>query len=263
MHKYNINFLTAALLLVVAAGLGFAQSNPSGFEVMSNVYERPQPDDTQGSLTMTLENARGDQRVRSVRQYVAQFNGVEKKILFFTAPADVRDTAFMNWSYDDPSKPDDQWIYLPALRRVRRISAEKKNDNFMGSDFTYEDLGERHPNLDTHRIIDTETREGRTVYVVESVPKKGSSSYGKTISWIAEDIWLGLKREFYDSSGKHVKTLEVDDYQQIDGFWTIRRMTMTTIKSDHSTTMELSDFQFNTGLSENNFTERTMKRGIR
>lgn len=263
MQKNSISFIIATLLLAAVADLGFAQSDLSGFEVMSNVYERPQPDDTQGSLTMTLENARGDQRIRSVRQYVAQFNGVEKKILFFTAPADVRDTAFMNWSYDNPSKQDDQWIYLPALRRVRRISAEKKNDNFMGSDFTYEDLGERHPDMDTHRVIGTDTREGRTVYIVESVPKKGSSAYGKTISWIADEIWLGLKREFYDPSGTHLKTLEIDDYQQIDGFWTIRSMTMSTVKSGHSTTMELSDLRFNTGLSENTFTERTMKRGIR
>lgn len=262
MHR-NIRFLTAALLLSVITGLGFAQSNPSGFEVMTKVYERPQPENTQGSLTMILENSRGDRRVRSVRQYVAQFNGVEKKVLFFTAPADVRDTAFMNWSYNDPSKPDDQWIYLPALRRVRRISAEKKNDNFMGSDFTYEDLGERHPDLDTHRVTGTETIDGRRVYIVESVPKDGSSAYGKTISWIADGIWIGLKREFYDSSGTHLKTLEIEDYREIDGFWTIRRMTMADEKTGHSTTMELSDLRFNTGISENSFTERTMTRGIR
>ncbi len=262
MHK-NFRFLTAALLLSVLPVLGFAQSNPSGFEVMTTVYERPQPDDTRGSLTMILENERGDRRIRSVRQYVAQFTGVEKKILFFTAPADVRDTAFMNWSYTDPAKPDDQWIYLPALRRVRRISAEKKNDNFMGSDFTYEDLGERHPDLDTHRLTGTESIEGRTVYIVESVPKDGSSAYGKTISWIAEGIWIGLKREFYTASGTLLKTLVIDDYKQIDGFWTIRRMIMTSEKTGHSTTMELSEFQFNTGIPESSFTERTMTRGVR
>jgi outer membrane lipoprotein-sorting protein len=185
----------------VIADPAFAQSNLSGHEVMTQVYERPQP--------------------------------------------------------------DDQWIYLPTLRRVRRISAEKKNDNFMGSDFTSEDLGEHHPELDTHRLTDTETIDGRTVYVVESIPSNGSSAYGRTVSWIAEGIWIGVKREFYDTSGEHIKTLAIDEYSKIDGFWTINRMTMRNVQSKHSTTMELSDLEFNSGLTESAFTERTMKRGIR
>jgi outer membrane lipoprotein-sorting protein len=194
---------------------------------------------------------------------VARFGDAEKKLFFFTAPADVRDTAFMNWSYDNPSTPDDQWIYLPALGRVRRISAEKSNDSFMGSDFSYEDLSARHPDLDTHRVVDTEMIDGRRVYVVESVPTENSSAYGHTVSWVAEEIWIGLRREFYDPSGELLKTLEIDDYLQISGFWTITRMTMSDANSGHSTTMELSDLQFNTGVAESTFSERTMTRGVR
>ena len=262
MHR-TTRFLNVTLLLTVVAGLGFAQTSRTGLEVMTNVFERPQPDDMDGGLTMTLENARGNQRVRSVRQYVARFDGVEKKLLFFTAPADVRDTAFMNWTYDDRSTPDDQWIYLPALRRVRRISAEKKNDSFMGSDFTYEDLSERHPAIDTHRVTRTETMDDRTVYVVESVLEAGTSAYGRTVSWVADGIWIGLRREFYDRAGNLLKTLEIEEYREIDGFWTISRMTMTNAASGHSTTMELAGLRFNTGIEESTFTERTMTRGIR
>ena len=262
MHR-TTRLLSAALLWAAVAFPGFAQTGPSGLEIMTNVYERPQPDDTEGLLAMTLENARGAQRVRSVKQYVARFGDAEKKLLFFTAPADVRDTAFMNWSYDNPATPDDQWIYLPALRQVRRISAEKKNDSFMGSDFSYEDLSARHPDLDTHRLLRTETIEGQKVYIVESVPNDNSSAYARTVSWVADGIWIGLKREFYETSGELLKTLEIDDYQQISGFWTITRMTMRNAGSGHSTVMELSDLQFNTGLPETTFTERTMTRGVR
>lgn len=261
MHKV-IRFTALALLFAGVAAAGFAQS-PTGEEVMTRVYTRPQPDDLSGSLTMTLENARGDRRVRSVKQYVADFGDVEKKLLVFTAPADVRDTAFMNWSYSDPERSDDQWIYLPALRRVRRISAEKKNDRFMGSDFTYDDLGERHPDQDSHRLEATEKMDGRTVYVVDSVPRDGSSAYGRTRSWIAEGIWIGLHREYYDHDGRHIKTLTVEEYREINGFWTIEEMTMENEESGHSTTMELSDLRLNSGLSENLFTERTMTRGVR
>ncbi len=262
MYK-SLQFFMITLLLAAVASFGFAQANMTGPEVMRNVYERPQPDDTEGRLTMTLTSSGGAQRVRTVRQYVGHFDGVDKKLLFFTAPADVRGTAFMSWSYDDPSRSDDQWIYLPALRRVRRISAEKKNDSFMGSDFTYEDLSARHPELDTHRITGTETIDGRTVYIVENTPVDGSSAYGRTVSWIADDIWIGLRREFYDRSGNHVKTLEIEEYREIDGYWTIERMTMTDRQSGHTTTMELSDLSFDTGIAESTFTERMMRRGIR
>lgn len=262
MHKIK-NLLATVLLLAVAAGFGFAQASLTGDEVMTNVYERPQPNDTEGSLTMTLTNARGAERVRSVRQYIGKYDDAEKKLLFFTAPADVRGTAFMNWSYTDPTKPDDQWIYLPALRRVRRISAEKKNDSFMGSDFTYEDLSARHPDLDVHSVIGTETIDGRRVYVVQSIPSAGSSAYDRTVSWIAEGLWIGLRREFYDDSGNLLKTLEIDRYSRIDGFWTIERMTMRNAQSGHLTTMELSGLEFDTGISESFFSERSMTRGIR
>jgi outer membrane lipoprotein-sorting protein len=261
MHRI-IRLAAVALLLVIVISVGFAQS-PSGEDIMRQVFTRPQPRDVSGSLTMTLENARGDRRVRSVNQYVADFGDAEKKLLVFAAPADVRDTAFMNWSYADPGRPDDQWIYLPALRSVRRISAERRNDSFMGSDFTYDDLSERHPDMDTHRLEATETIDGRTVYVVESVPLDASSAYGRTRSWIADGIWIGLRREFYDRAGEHIKTLTVEEYRQIDGFWTIERMVMKNEVSGHSTTMELSDLRLDTGLSENLFTERTMTRGVR
>ena len=262
MHRKT--WIAAAVLLIgLAAGMGFAQSSPSGQEVMTRVHERPQPVDVSGSLTMTLENSRGDRRVRSVEQYAARFGDVEKKLLVFTAPADVRDTAFMNWTYDDPRRQDDQWIYLPALRSVRRISAERKSDSFMGSDFSYDDLGERHPDLDTHRLVGTETIDGRTVYVVESVPRDGSSAYAYTRSWVADEIWIGLRREFYGASDTHLKTLTIDDYGEVDGFWTIERMTMRNEQSGHSTTMELSNLRFDTGIPEHTFTERTMTRGVR
>jgi outer membrane lipoprotein-sorting protein len=253
---------TMVFITIFSTSSAFAQS-PTGLQVMTNVYERPHPQDLQGSLSMTLENSRGDQRVRNVRQYLGRFNDVEKKILFFTAPADVRDTSFMNWSYEDPDRSDDQWIYLPALRRVRRISAEKSNDGFMGSDFSYDDLGERHPARDTHRVVRTETVDGILLHVVESIPADSSSAYGRTMTWVADGIWIGLRKEFYDPSGELLKTLEVHEYSQMDSFWTITRMTMSNDQSGHSTIMELSDLRLNTGISEDDFTERGMTRGIR
>ncbi len=127
---------TIVMAFIVAMPvLVFSQSKITGLEVMEKVYNRPTGKDMVGNLTMTLINSRGNERVREIKQYIKDFGDVEKKIMFFLKPADVRNTSFMNWSYDDPNKDDDQWIYLPALKKVKRISSDSKSDYFMESGF--------------------------------------------------------------------------------------------------------------------------------
>jgi len=137
---------------ILLSGMIFAQ-DLSGLEVIQKVYDRPTGNDMTGNLIMTIENSRGNQRVRKIKQFVKTVKNGEKKIMYFLSPADVKNTSFMTWSYDDASKSDDQWIYLPALKKVKRISSDSKGDYFMGSDFTYDDLGDRHPLDDTHTIL--------------------------------------------------------------------------------------------------------------
>ncbi len=132
-------------------GLELAEE-PTGLELVEKVYYRPDGEDMQSRLTMALINSRGDKRVREIRQFMKDFDDVEKKVMFFESPADVRNTSFMNWSYTTVGEDDDQWIYLPALKKVKRISSDSKGDYFMGSDFTYDDLGDRHPSSDTHTV---------------------------------------------------------------------------------------------------------------
>jgi hypothetical protein len=103
-------------------GIVFAQEL-TGLDIMTKVYDRPTGDDMTADLSMILENSRGDQRVRKIKQLIKDFGEMEKKIMFFMAPADIKNTSFMNWSYDDKTKNDDQWIYLPALKKVKRISS--------------------------------------------------------------------------------------------------------------------------------------------
>ncbi len=232
-------------------------------QIMENVYNRPEGKDRTSDLEMILVNKFGDQRIRIIRQFNADFGKVEKRIMFFLAPADVKQTCFMNWSYEEAGKDDDQWIYLPALKKVKRISSESKGDYFMGSDFTYDDLGDRHPNEDTHALLRTETIDGKDYYVVESVPKEEDSMYSKTITWVATDgSWIGLKKEFYDEDGELLKILSVDKVEQIQGYWTILNSTMHNVQKDHKTIMNLSKIKYDTGIKGSMFTERMMKRGL-
>jgi outer membrane lipoprotein-sorting protein len=240
----------------------FAQEKLTGRQIIENVYYRPTGDDATSDLTMTLINSRGDERVREIQQFSKDYGKEEKSIMFFLSPADVRNTSFMNWSYDEEGKDDDQWIYLPALKKVKRISSDSKSDYFMGSDFTYDDLGDRHPSEDTHKLLREEKINGEDCYVVESIPKEEDYMYSKTVTWVSKDKWIGLKKEFYDEDGDHLKNLTVEKYDKIDGFWVILHSEMHNIQKDHKTIMKLKNVKLNTGIDDGMFTERMMKRGI-
>ncbi|MCK4408683.1 MAG: outer membrane lipoprotein-sorting protein [Candidatus Eisenbacteria sp.] len=243
------------------SGLELAEE-PSALELVESVYNRPDGEDMQSRLTMTLINSRGDKRVREIRQFMKDFGDVEKKVMFFEFPADVRNTSFMNWSYMTIGEDDDQWIYLPALKKVKRISSDSKGDYFMGSDFTYDDLGDRHPSSDTHTVLGYENVNGEPCYVVQSVPIEEEYIYGRTVSWIVADKWVVVKKDFYDEDDELLKTLTVDEYGDVDGYWVVTRSTMYHIQRDHTTTMVLDDVQLDTGIPDGRFTERMMTRGL-
>ncbi len=258
--KTKMTILLTALL-TLGGMANYANAQLTGPQIMQKVYNNPTGDDMQGNLTMTLVNSRGEQRVRSLKQFVKDEGEVEKKIMFFLSPADVRNTSFMNWSYTD-ERNDDQWIYLPALRRTRRISSDSKSDYFMGSDFTYDDLGDRHPNQDNHKLLREETINGKVCYVVESTPKEDDYMYSKTISWVMKDNFLGIKREFYDEREKLLKVLSIKNYEKIDGFWTILGTEMHNVQRDHKTIMKFENVEYNKGIPNSKFTERSMTQGV-
>jgi outer membrane lipoprotein-sorting protein len=259
MRPTNIFF--AALLSVLYVIPAAAQYDKTAQEVVGAAYNRPTGQDMTADLEMILINRQGDRRVREIKQYGKDFGDVEKTIMFFLSPADVRNTSFMNWSYDE-AKDDDQWIYLPALKRVRRISGDGKSDYFMGSDFTYDDLGDRHPNEDEHTIIRMEEIDGVESYVIESIPKEKDYMYSRTITWIAKDKWIALKREFYDDRGEYLKTLWVKEYDNIQGYWTVLHSEMENEQRRHKTVMQFKNVDYDTGVSDNMFTERIMTRGL-
>ncbi len=256
----KIAFFLSLLLIVNITTQ--AQKKLTALQVIENVYNRPVGDDMTSNLKMTLINSSGNERVREIKQFSRDFGKVEKRIMFFVKPADVKNTSFMNWSYDEEGKDDDQWIYLPALKKVKRISSDSKGDYFMGSDFTYDDLGDRKPNDDTHKILREEQLNGEDCYVIESIPKDEDYMYSKTVTWIIKDKWIGLKKDFYDEDGDLLKTLTVNKYKDIKGFLIITNTEMNNIQKNHKTVMELRNIKINTGISKSKFTERMMTRGI-
>ncbi|MDD4527382.1 MAG: outer membrane lipoprotein-sorting protein [Candidatus Margulisbacteria bacterium] len=258
MNKIKLGVL---LVLCVASVAVFAKEI-TGLKVIENVYNRPTAKDQSSDLTMTLINRRGDSRIRKIKQFLKVYANEEKKIMFFVSPSDVKNTSFMNISYNDESKPDDQWIFLPALKKVKRISSESSSDSFMGSDFTYDDLGERHPNEDTHKILRTETLQNEECFVVESIPKDKEELYSKTVTWIIKDKWIGLKKEFYDEDEELLKMLTNESYKKVSNYWVIVNSTMANVQSGHRTEMKLENLELDKGIEDGQFSERMMKRGL-
>jgi len=260
MKAIKISLILFALM--ITSNITINAQDLTALQIIENVYNRAVGDDMTADLKMTLTNSAGKERVRKIKQFTRDFGEIEKKIMFFVKPADIKNTSFMTWGYDEEGKDDDQWIYLPALKKTKRISSDSKSDYFMGSDFTYDDLGDRQPNQDTHTILREETINEEDCYVVESVSKDEEYMYSKTITWIIKDKWIGVKKDFYDEDDDLLKTLSVDKYEDINGFLIITHTEMKNEQKDHRTVMNLTNVKINDGISKSKFSERMMTRGI-
>ncbi len=256
----NLKLTTVIIISMIFGGYTMS-AQLTGRQIVDKAYNIPTGDDKTSTLTMTLTNKQGKQRIRKIKQFSKDMGNVEKSIMFFQSPADVKNTSFMNWTYDS-DKSDDQWIYLPALKKVKRISSDSKSDYFMGSDFTYDDLGDRKLDADTHKLLKTEKLNGVDCYVVESVSKDEDYMYSKTKTWIRKSNFVGMKKEFYDEDGELLKILTIKKVQKIKGFWVITNSEMKNVQKNHKTSMVLTNVQINTGVSDSKFSQRTMMRGM-
>ncbi len=258
----TIKTIIAVIALTASFSLQVIAQELTGREIVEKVYTRPSGDDQTSNLTMTLINKSGSERVRVIKQFTKDFGDVEKSIMFFQSPADVKNTSFMSWTYEDTSKNDDQWIYLPAIKKTKRISSDSKSDYFMGSDFTYDDLGDRKLDADDHKRLADETIDGVEYYIVESISKDEDYMYSKTKTWIRKDHFIGLKKEFYDEDEELFKILKVKKFEEMDGIIVITNSEMVNTERNHRTSMVLDQVKINTGISASKFTERMMTRGM-
>jgi outer membrane lipoprotein-sorting protein len=258
--KLTKGIFTLVILVFGLSATSFGQL--TGRQIISKVYNRPAPNSQTANLTMTLINRNGEKRVREIKQYTRDFGNIDKKIMFFISPADVRNTSFMSWSYDSGNKDDDQWIYLPALKKVKRISSDSKSDYFMGSDFTYDDLGDRKVDDDTHKLLREEKVDGKNCYVVQSIPKDEDYMYSKTITWIDKSNFIGVKKDFYDEDGDLLKTLTIKKVQKFGKYLIITESVMKNVQKNHTTIIQLSNIHVNTNIPSSQFTERMMMRGL-
>lgn len=211
-------------------------------------------------VLMRLVSRDGKERIRefTMLRKDLQEGGDQRYFISFSRPADVRDMTFMVWKY--PQRDDDRWLYIPALKLVRRIAANDKRSSFVGSDFTYEDVSGRDVEDDAHKLLREEKAEGKETYVIESVPKDHrSADFGRKVSWIDKASFLPLKEEYYDPRGDLSRAFSADEIEQVQGLWTITKRTMKNAQSGHRTEVTFEEVKYNLGLSEELFSERSLR----
>jgi outer membrane lipoprotein-sorting protein len=216
--------------------------------------------DMTAQMKMILKNKQGQVSTREIRIRSMEVNNDgDKSMSIFDTPPDVKGTAFL--SYTHALEADDQWLYLPALKRVKRISSRNKSGPFMGSEFAYEDIASQEVAKYTYKFIKEDTIDGRKAFVVERYPAYKYSGYTKTVAWIDEEMYMPLKIDFYDRKQQLLKTLTPKDYKQYLGkYYRASSMTMDNHVSHKSTTLEWSNYKFDNGLTDRDFDRNSLKR---
>ena len=257
----------AALLLAVPAPA--AEEPLSAREIMQRVDDRDDGDHSTRDLEMVLIDKRGHQRVRKLRSFGRDVGEDEQSIMFFLSPADVEDTGFLTYDYDDPDRDDDQWLFLPALSRTKRIASSDKSGSFMGSDFSYADMTKRPLEAYEYTLMKETEVEGHPVWQIQSVPiterEKDETGYEKSVVFVRKDNYVVIRAVSWVKKGNRLKYMDVKKLEQIDGIWVTTEVHMTLRKGPetlHKTILLTGNVSFGQGHGDEIFTTRQLEKGL-
>ena len=236
--------------------------------IMEKVDARDDGTTLEQDMLMVLIDKNGNERTRDLKSYAKDFGVDTHKTMFFKSPSDVKNTAFLTYDYDDASKDDDQWLYLPALKKVKRIPSTDKSSSFMGSDFSYFDMTDRDlEDYDFKLLKETEVR-GHAAWMIESTPRNQAtideSGYEKTIVIVRKDNYVVVRAINFMTNGKK-KYLDLKKIHEENGIWLADEMTMTTKKGKdtvHKTILTFSNIVLNSTIDDGVFTTRRLEKGL-
>lgn len=253
-------FQFAALMAGLINGVDAQTPETRGLEIAQEMERRDTGwADSKAELQMLLRNRQGESSTRQMSMRTLEGVGEgDKSLIIFDQPRDVKGTAFL--SYTHKVGPDDQWLYLPALKRVKRIASNNKSGPFVGSEFAYEDLSSQEVEKYTYKYIKDEAVDGIDCFVVERYPVDPKSGYTRQVVWIDKDRYISLKLDFYDRKDSLLKTLTFAGYKQyLEQYWRADQMDMVNHQTGKSTTLEWSDYVFKNGYGEREFDQRSLQ----
>jgi hypothetical protein len=253
-------------LLVALVVQDVAAQTPSGREVMEAYKDQDRTEDTAVEMKMSIISSRGGSRERRVALWTkTRDDDTRMQLIRFLSPADVEGTGFL--SIENLDREDDNWLYLPALRKTRRISGTHKQDSFVGTDFSIEDLESEKLDAYAYEVIGSETLDGTEAWAVEAIPtdpdKTEETAYSRRELWISKDHGLVLQAKYFARDGSYIKRLWADDVRQVPGSekWRTYRLVMEDVQGGGRTVLEMEEYRVDQGVPEDYFTQRYLKRG--
>ncbi len=248
-----------------------AEETLDGREIVARCDYKYPGEDQQSKLTIRLRDRSGNQKttvyLRLWKDYKGKDGIQEKMVLFTLYPPDAKGAAFMRWAYvPEMGKNAEQWIYLPVLRKIRRVSVRDLGDSFLGSDLTYGDISLRRVDDDEHRFLRLEKdKKGREFFVVESIPKEPDSIYSRKINWFRKakewEQCVKTRVDYYDRKGLFLKR-QLLTWQQVGKAWAWDRVYVQNVQTFHTSFFQVRDVKPNIGLGDDWFTERRLRLGI-
>ncbi len=260
-------FSAGVLMLVNAAVAEISQ--PSGLEIAQRINARDEGASVSRNLIMEMVDRRGKKRVRETRGFRKYYGEEKRTMIFYLKPNNVRKTAFLTYDYPQADQDDDQWLYLPAMRKVRRISSSDRGDYFLGTDFTYEDIKkENKVGIEDYnwKTVGEEEIDGHHSFIVEAIPINDKVAkelgYSKVLSWVDSKIWMVRQSKHWDIRGNELKTINVRDIRQVQNIWTAYNIDVVNHKTGHNTRFHFSDIDYSTGVADDIFTQQALRRGL-
>ena len=257
-----LNYLLPFLLFFYVLNAQAETPQEQGLRIMTEREARNEGfADSSATMLMTLKNKNGQTSIRRLHSKVLEMkNDGDKSLLLFDSPADLKGTALLTFSHG--LKTDDQWIYLPAFKRVKRISSRNKSGPFMASEFAFEDLSSQEIEKYNNTYLRQEVcAENMTCHVIESIPVYQDSGYTKLIRWIDTEEYRIVKTEFYDRKATLLKTLISSQFTRyLNQYWRPAVMTMKNHQTGKITILAMSNYAFRTGLTLRDFNKNALKR---
>lgn len=251
-----------ALILLISSAEAAQSPEEKGLAIAQEADERSTGfGDFTADMQMILMNKQGQKSERNVRIRTLEVKeDGDKTLVIFDTPRDVKGTAFLSFTHKVGD--DDQWLYLPAVQRVKRISSRNKYGSFMGSEFSYEDIASQEPEKYTYKWIRDERYQDRECFVLEQYPvDKKNSGYKKQVIWLDKKEYRLWKAEYFDRKNSHLKTLTTSGYRKyLDKYWRPDQMVMINHQTGKSTRLIMSNYKFRTGLKDSDFNQNSLRR---
>jgi len=248
------------VVLILLAGAAFLYAQDAASIVHSS-RNRIQSKTISSRSRMVITAKNGSTTERLIDQYSKDGPNGGRTVIVFQRPANVAGTRFL--TMDTASGGTDQWIYLPELKKVRRIAASEGGGSFMGTDFSYDDISavDRAASLDDHTLLREEAFNGKACYVIQSIPKDKSFQYSKMVSWIEKDRLLNYKTELYNKKGEMIKTMEMSAFKDVQGRLTPTQTKISTVGAGTFTTIFMDIIKYDDPIPESVFSIAYLETG--